>query len=163
MKFPKLSEIAKYFKTPQGPKKPNPWLVMLGIFLVVFTLTNLFAPANEYTDVQLEDKGDGIREYSTVLAIVRDKDEVSKVIFGKDFWGNETVTIKRKGTLPITAGSPPGGWEEISQIAKSKGIEVDGTYRPAPKAKEAGKGELFTILLSSFGPVILILAVMIFL
>ena len=164
MKLPRLADISKYFKSMKGPNapRPSPWLVMLGIFVLVFTITNFFASSPEYSDIQLEDKGDGIRDYSTVLEIVRDKNEVTKVIFGKDYWGNETVTIKRKDNLPITAGSPPGGWTEISQIAKSKGIEVDGTYRPPVKAKEPGKGEIFTMLLTSFGPVILILAVMYF-
>lgn len=133
---------------------------MVLIFLVVFTISNLLnSSTTSYTSQEYEAKGDNIRSFATVMEIIEKKDVVTEIISGNDTWGDPTITIKRKDSLPITAGMPPGEWDHIKEIAKEKNIPLDGTYRPPLKVPAESKGSFFSSLLMNFGPTILLIAV----
>jgi cell division protease FtsH len=151
-----------WLKKPKLPKRPDlpPWLVMVLIFLVVFTISNLInSSTTSYTSQEYEAKGDNIRSFATVMEIIEKKDVVTEIISGNDTWGDPTITIKRKDALPITAGMPPGEWDHIKEIAKAKNIPLDGTYKPPLKVPAENKGSFFSSMLMNFGPTILLIAV----
>jgi len=161
MKFPKF-DLSRIFKSLGRLQEKYPIGFGLGIgvtvFLLVWGLSVAFSSPTEYVEAELEPKGDGIRSYSLVKEMLNENNDVERVTFGKDSWGNEIVSVKRKDSIPVTAGSPPGGWEEISKIAIAKGVEVDGTYKPPLKQKVEKESALMQLLMS-FGPILLILGV----
>ncbi|MBP9090546.1 AAA family ATPase [bacterium] len=160
MKKPNLPKLPAWLKTM--PK----WLIMVGVFLVIFFIANLFSagPNSEYDALQFAQKGDGIRSFDTALTLIKkDKGEIERITYGKDTWGNPVITIKRTGTTPMTAGLPPGEWPTVKALADEKHIVLDGTYQLPVKAKQGTLREAVWTIFIAWLPYLIMAAVMLFL
>ena len=151
-------KMPKFFKLPKAPKLP-PWMPWVGVFLVIFVITSLFlGSSSQYGDLQLEDKGDGNRSFQLLIDYAKKKDDVVQFVYGHDTWGNETVTIKRRDSLPMTAGVPAGQWSVVQAVADEKHIPVDGTFK-MPKKVALHKASPAQEILAAFGPILLLMGV----
>ncbi len=159
MKKPNFPKLPAWLKTM--PK----WLIMVGVFLVIFFITNLFsAGPTEYDPLQFAQRGDGIRSFDTALSLIKkDNGEIESITSGRDTWGNPVITIKRKDTTPMTAGLPPGEWPTVKALADEKHIPLDGTYQLPVKAKTGTWREAVWTIFAAWIPYLIMAGVMLFL
>jgi len=159
MKKPNLPKLPAWLKTM--PK----WLIMVGVFLVIFFVTNLFsAGPTEYDALPFAQKGDGIRSFDTALSLIKKDDgKIERITYGNDTWGNPVITIRRTGTTPTTAGLPPGEWATVKALADEKHIPLDGTYQLPVKAKQGTWREAVWTVFAAWIPYLIMAAVMLFL
>jgi cell division protease FtsH len=159
MKKPNFPKLPAWLKTI--PK----WLIMVGVFLVIFFITNLFsAGPTEYDPLQFAKRGDGIRSFDTAISLIKkDSSDIERITYGKDTWGNPVITIERTGTTPVTAGLPPGEWATIKALADEKHIPVDGTYQLPVKAKTGTWREAVWTIFAAWIPYLIMAGVMLFL
>jgi len=159
MKKPNFPKLPAWLKTM--PK----WLIMVGVFLVIFFITNLFsAGPTEYDPLQFAKRGDGIRSFDTAISLIKkDSSDVERITYGRDTWGNPVITIERTGTTPMTAGLPPGEWPTIKALADEKNIPIDGTYQLPVKAKTGTWREAVWTIFAAWIPYLIMAGVMLFL
>ncbi|MBL0186264.1 MAG: AAA family ATPase [Candidatus Obscuribacter sp.] len=146
-------------KSPnQDPNSPKNWAIGIGALILLFVVLQIFNPG--VSDTPGGDP-DNIT-FADVKRAVQDDSTVKTVQFGRDMWGNEIVTVKRSNQKDMVAGVPPGGSTELSQIALSKNIETDGTYKPPLKVAKPDGGDIFMVFLLNWGPILLLIGVWIY-
>ncbi len=146
-------------KSPnQDPNSPKNWAIGIGALILLFVVLQIFNPG--VSDTPGGDP-DNIT-FADVKRAVQDDSTVKTVQFGRDMWGNEIVTVKRSNQKDMVAGVPPGGSTELNQIALSKNIETDGTYKPPLKVAKPDGGDIFMVFLLNWGPILLLIGVWIY-
>ncbi|MBK7747652.1 MAG: AAA family ATPase [Candidatus Obscuribacter sp.] len=146
-------------KSPNpDPNSPKNWAIGIGVLILLFVVLQIFNPGVPDT---LAGDPDNIT-FADVKKAVQDDSTVKTVQFGRDMWGNEIVTVKRSNQKDMVAGVPPGGSTELSQIALSKHIDTDGTYKPPLKVAKPDGGDIFMVFLLNWGPILLLIGVWIY-
>ncbi|MBP9090548.1 AAA family ATPase [bacterium] len=141
-------------KDPNSPKK---WLIGLAGVVALYLLFQIVGPSAPNMNPLI---GTAVATYDEALKAVQSDDTVNAVVFGYDTFGNDIVTVEFKGKASVTAGTPPGGYDEIKQAAKAKNIEVDGTYQPPLKPDEGNGG--FVSFLAGYGGMFIIVGVWVY-
>jgi len=141
----------------KDPNTPRNWLIGLVGVVALYLLFQIVGPSAPTMNPLL---GSSIATYGQALKAVQSDDTVNAVVFGYDTFGNAVVTIEFKGKASVTAGTPPGGYDEIKQAAKAKNIEVDGTYQPPLEPDEGNGG--FVSFLAGYGGMFIIIGVWVY-
>lgn len=141
----------------KDPKMPEKWAIGIGAVFLLYLFLNIFAPLGPAAV-----DSDGEYSYSQLKQSLATDNDIAQIAYGKDIGGNEIVTMTLKNKQTVVAGLPPGAWTDLAAIAKSRNIEVDGTYRPPMKVAKASTRDMLLSLLVNFGPVILLIGVWIY-
>lgn len=141
----------------KDPNSPTNWLIGFVGVAALYLLFQIAGPSAPSMNPLL---GSSVATYDEALKAVQSDDSVNAVVFGNDTFGNPVVTIEFKGKPSVTAGTPPGGYDEIKQAAKAKNIEVDGTYQP-PLIPDEGNGG-FVSFLAGYGGMFIIIGVWVY-
>jgi ATP-dependent Zn protease len=107
---------------------------------------------------------DGMRDQATLIKMIGDAPEgtITKITYDVDSAGEATATVQRNNGLPTLAPLTPEGWREVKALADEKHIATAGTFHPVKKAPTPSAADYAVSFLMNFGPIILIIGLMIY-